>query len=79
MKEKNEGLDQKKIKKEQLREWEPKLDKKTNKIKCWMIKLKEKKTTKKDKKTTIKRMRSIYIKQIKWKRMELKKSFKKTN
>ena len=35
MKEENEGLDKKKIKKkEQLREWEPKLDKKTNKIKC---------------------------------------------
>jgi hypothetical protein len=28
MKEENEGLDKKKIKKEQLREWEPKLDKK---------------------------------------------------
>jgi hypothetical protein len=39
-------LIKKRIKKEQLREWEPKLDKKTNKIKCWKKKI----TTKKDKK-----------------------------
>jgi len=36
------GLIKKRIKKEQLREWEPKLDKKTNKIKCWKKKIKEK-------------------------------------
>ena len=47
-----------KDKNKQSKEWEPKLDKKTNEIKCWGIKLKKIKQIKKRIKKAIKKIRS---------------------